>query len=426
MTEPYDYARTGPGTLAGRYLRMFWQPVARLEDIAPGTTRPIRIMGEAFTLYRGESGAVYLVDFRCAHRGAQLSIGWVEGETIRCRYHGWRYDGTGQCVEQPGEGEEGFCGRVRIDARPTQLYKGLVFAWLGDDAPPAFPEYPSLDGDGVIEAIVYMRRCNYFNNIDNQLDEVHVSFVHRDAFHRVLDLPMVDARRTEYGAATYCPRPNGNVRVTHFLMPNVTQLKSPGADREIDWTEYVVWRVPIDDESHYTFGINYISVHGDAKSRYLARRAAVRETPPIEEIGERILRGELTIEDAKANLDDRDVLYHVYLEDYAVQVGQGAIADRSRENLGRTDAGVRLLREIWNEELRRLAMGEAPTCWTRPAALDATTGDSPRTGDPDALCPRAPRPARDGGSPCPAAACALPVPGDVPVVERIWQRNDHR
>ncbi len=68
------------------------------------------------------------------------------------------------------------------------------------------------------------------------------------------------------------------------------------------------------------------------------------------------------------------MLYHVYLEDYAVQVGQGAIADRSRENLGRTDAGVRLLREIWNEELRRLAMGEAPTCWTRPAALDATTG----------------------------------------------------
>ncbi len=377
MPEQYDYASTEPGTLAGRYLRLFWQPVARIEDIAPGAAKPLRIMGEDFTLFRGESGAVYLVDFRCAHRGAQLSIGWVEGETVRCRYHGWRYDGTGRCVEQPGEGEGSFCERVRIDARPARIYKGLVFAWLGEGEPATFPVYPSLDGDGVIEAIVYTRRCNYFNNIDNQLDEVHVSFVHRDAFHRVPDLPLVDARRTAYGAATYCPRPNGSVRVTHFLMPNVTQLKSPGADREIEWTEYVVWRVPIDDESHYTFGINYINVLGEAKTRYLARRAAVAEAPPppIEEIGERILRGELTIEDAKEDLDERDVLYHVYLEDYAVQVGQGAIADRSREHLGRSDAGVRLLREIWDEELRRLDAGEAPTAWIRPAELEATTGE---------------------------------------------------
>ena len=377
MSEQYDYVATGPGSLAGRYFRMFWNPIARLEDIAPGTVKPIRILNEDFTLFRGDSGAVYLVDFRCAHRGTQLSLGWVKGDTIQCRYHGWRYDASGQCVEQPGEGEESFCEAVRIGARPIRLYKGLVFAWLGDGEPAEFPLFPGLDGDGVIETIVYMRRCNYFNNIDNQLDEVHVSFVHQDAFYRVIDLPVVDARPTEYGAATWCPRPNGSVRVTHFLMPNITLLKSPGADREIDWTEYVVWRVPIDDESHYTFGINYINVLGEAKRRYLDRRAAVKQTPPppIEEIGEAIVRGELTIEDAKKDLDDRDVLYHVYLEDYAVQVSQGAVADRSKETLGRSDAGVKLLRELWNEELRRIASGEAPTRWTRPAELETTSGE---------------------------------------------------
>lgn len=74
---------TGPGTLAGRYLRMFWQPVYRAEDLAPGRAMPIRIMSEDFTLYRGEGGIPHVVAFRCAHRGTQLSAGWVEEDCIR-------------------------------------------------------------------------------------------------------------------------------------------------------------------------------------------------------------------------------------------------------------------------------------------------------------------------------------------------------
>ena len=83
-----DLYRTGPGTLAGRYLRRFWQPVYRLEDLPPGRALPLRIMGEEFTLYRGEDGAPHAVAFRCAHRGTQLSVGLVEGDCLRCRYHG--------------------------------------------------------------------------------------------------------------------------------------------------------------------------------------------------------------------------------------------------------------------------------------------------------------------------------------------------
>jgi 5,5'-dehydrodivanillate O-demethylase len=74
-------------------------------------------------------------------------------------------------------------------------------------------------------------------------------------------------------------------------------------------------------------------------------------------------------------LDERDVLYHVYLEDYAVQVSQGVVADRSEETLGRSDNGVILLRELWTEELCRLAHGEPPTKWTRPEVMETTTGE---------------------------------------------------
>src|SRR5437773_2059308 len=79
-----DFVQTGPGTLAGRYLRRFWQPVYRAEDLAKGTATPIRIMSEGMTLYRGESGKAQVLAFRCAHKATQLSVGWVEGDTIRC------------------------------------------------------------------------------------------------------------------------------------------------------------------------------------------------------------------------------------------------------------------------------------------------------------------------------------------------------
>src|SRR5262245_61336471 len=104
--EPWtDTQHSGPGTLAGRYMRMFWHPVALARRVAAGRAIPIRIMSEDFTLYRGESGTPHVVAFRCAHRGTQLSTGWVEGDDLRCFYHGWKYGPDGQCVEQPAEPE---------------------------------------------------------------------------------------------------------------------------------------------------------------------------------------------------------------------------------------------------------------------------------------------------------------------------------
>ena len=130
--EDYDnFAPTGPGTLAGDYLRSFWQPVYHSDDLPSGRAKPIKIMNQEYTLYRGTNGEPHLVDFRCAHRGMQLSPGWVEGDTIRCFYHGWVYDGTGQCVEQPAEPQP-FCDKIRIGGYPVQDYLGLVFAYLGE------------------------------------------------------------------------------------------------------------------------------------------------------------------------------------------------------------------------------------------------------------------------------------------------------
>jgi len=124
-----DLVSTRPGSLAGTYMRRFWHPIYRAEDIKPGEAKPLSIMSENFTLYRGETGTPHIVDFRCPHRGAQLSAGWVEGDSIRCMYHGWCFESAGQCIEQPAE-DKPFAKKIRIRSYPAREYLGLIFAYL--------------------------------------------------------------------------------------------------------------------------------------------------------------------------------------------------------------------------------------------------------------------------------------------------------
>ena len=172
-----DLEPVGPDTPSGRYLRRFWHPVYRASDLPRGRAKPIEILGERFTLYRGETGTPHVVDFRCAHRGTQLSLGWIEGDDLRCRYHGWRFDATGQCVEQPNE-DRPFCQRVKIKSYPTREYAGLVWAYLGEGDTPPFRQYPDLDGPGILVADpIELVPCNFWNRLDN--DIAHIPWVHR-------------------------------------------------------------------------------------------------------------------------------------------------------------------------------------------------------------------------------------------------------
>ena len=113
--------QVGPGTDMGRLLRRFWHPVAVAAKTAPGKARAIKVLGEELTLYRGESSAFHLVDGRCPHRRTLLHTGWVQGEEVRCIYHGWKFSGAGQCTEAPAEGAE-TAAKIRIKAYPVREY----------------------------------------------------------------------------------------------------------------------------------------------------------------------------------------------------------------------------------------------------------------------------------------------------------------
>jgi 5,5'-dehydrodivanillate O-demethylase len=376
----HDFVRTGPGTLAGRYLRSFWQPIYHAPDLPAGQARPVRVLGESFTLYRGEGGAPYLVDFRCAHRGTQLSVGWVEGECIRCFYHGWTYDGCGQCVEQPAE-QPDFAAKVRIRSHPAREYLGLVFAYLGEGDPPEFPRYPEFERfEGLLELDSYRRRCNYFQNLENSLDMSHVGFVHRDneaSFAGIGHGQSLTAEDSAWGITYTSMRAEGQVRVQQFGMPNIFHMTALPTDPEIGWQESLFWWVPVDDEQHVQFSLHRVPVKGDAVGRVHERRLARRARIDVahQAAAERILAGELRLADV-----DRVHVDLVRLQDDVAQVGQGRIADRERERLGRADTGVIAIRKLWLRELRALAEGRPLARWTRPPGLGPRAwrlGDQP-------------------------------------------------
>jgi 5,5'-dehydrodivanillate O-demethylase len=369
-----DLVRTGPGTLAGRYMRMFWQPLFVGADLPAGRAKPVRVMSEDFTVYRGESGAAQVLAPRCAHRGTQLSTGWVEGDALRCFYHGWKYGPTGQCVEAPAE-REGFSASVQVRSYPTQEYLGLIFAYLGDGEPPPFPRYRDLEDEGVLDSRQYIRDCNYFNNIENQVDPVHVAFAHRtSAFTEggLIGVPLVSAQETDWGIALSAEREGVGVRVTQAGMPNILHIKSSPAEPGAGWSDLFAWRVPLDDVSHRSFNIHLHRLSGEAAEKYRARQArrGAATHRPIRELGAAIRRGEMHIEEVK---DHPGI---VGIQDEVAQIGQGAVADRDSEWLGRSDVGIVLIRKIWARELGALAEGRPTKPWQWRADLAATVGTS--------------------------------------------------
>jgi hypothetical protein len=83
---------TGPGTPGGRWMRLYWQPVALSEELAgERAVVPVRVLGEDLVLFRDDRGVTGLIDRRCAHRGADLSLGRLEDGGLRCYFHGWLY-----------------------------------------------------------------------------------------------------------------------------------------------------------------------------------------------------------------------------------------------------------------------------------------------------------------------------------------------
>jgi len=168
-------------------LRNYWYPA--IEDRRVGQRKPIKVslLGEEICLFRGAQGNVVAIQDICPHRGARLSEGDCHYRgTVACPYHGWVYDESGKNVMVLSEGpDSGVCGKAGTEARayPTRTLKGLVFVWIGEDAPaPIEEDVPEefFDDDALVLVGRVDWRCNWEVALENSMDS-HVNYVHRNA-----------------------------------------------------------------------------------------------------------------------------------------------------------------------------------------------------------------------------------------------------
>src|SRR5579862_3765632 len=137
--------RTGPGTGLGDLFRRYWLP-ALFADELPGPDCPpvrVQLLSEKLVAFRDSNGRVGLIDEFCAHRGVSLWFGRNEECGLRCPYHGWKYDVSGQCTEVPSEPEEsGYCQKIKLAGYPLIEKGGVLWTYMGPkDQFPPMPEW---------------------------------------------------------------------------------------------------------------------------------------------------------------------------------------------------------------------------------------------------------------------------------------------
>ena len=367
--------QTDRGTPGGEFFRRYWQPAALSEELKQDAPLPIRLLGEDLVLYRDEQGRPGLLGLHCAHRGADLSYGRLEDGGLRCIYHGWLYDASGRCLEQPGEpAGSTFHERIRHTAYPCVEKGNIVFAYMGPGQPPVFPAYEFLDvPDEFRDVTKYFQDDNYLQGNEGNYDPQHLSFLHRffkpgeedwrQRMHAGDVCPTIDPVVTDFGMHIYAIRKSREkhfVKVRSFVLPSFTAIGSQGEEGY-----GVNWHVPIDDEHHWRFSIMFRR-HGvmDMEARRRARSGSSENYHLTRNKANRYLQDREEMKTETFIGLGRDFVLH----DTAVTESQGQIYDRTQEHLGYTDGAIVAIRRQMLKAIQDVQNGDDPPHVIRDAA----------------------------------------------------------
>lgn len=164
----------------GIFLKNCWYVAAWDHELIDGRKLARTILEKPVVLYKGESGKVVALDDRCCHRGAPLSMGRVEGDDIRCMYHGMKFAPSGKCIQIPGQ--EQIPPKLGVYSYPVVEKDHLVWIWMGEAAqadPALIIDYPPLRDPAWRGLPGYMHYdANWLFIVDNLSDFAHLAFVH--------------------------------------------------------------------------------------------------------------------------------------------------------------------------------------------------------------------------------------------------------
>jgi phenylpropionate dioxygenase-like ring-hydroxylating dioxygenase large terminal subunit len=358
--------QTGPGTPMGELFRRYWIP-ALLADELPEDDSPqvrVKLLSERLVAFRDSAGRYGLIDEFCAHRGVSLWFGRNEEGGLRCAYHGWKYDVTGQCMEVPSEPEEsGFRQRIKLRSYPLVRIGDILWTHMGDpkQAPP-MPEWEPyhVPSDQSFTSKRW-QESNWLQALEGGIDSSHVSWLHssglkndplfkgakgneynladRKPFFEVVDSEgglLIAARRNAEDGQYYW-------RVTPWVMPSFTMIPPRG-----DHPVHGHFWVPIDDENCWVFTYDYHPLRSLTEQETAAMRAGHGVHNEYVPGTYRPLQNKdndyMMDRAAQHRGESFSGIQGIAMQDASLQESMGPVVDRTKENLVSTDNGIIMAR----------------------------------------------------------------------------------
>jgi phenylpropionate dioxygenase-like ring-hydroxylating dioxygenase large terminal subunit len=389
--------RVSRGTPAGTLLRRYWQPVALSDELAgPRPVKPVKLMGQDFVLFRDENGRLGMLDRDCPHRGADLAFGRLEDGGLRCPFHGWLFDVKGTCLQTPAEpAGSKLCSRIKQAAYPVVERAGIIFAYIGEGSPPAFPDFDCFVApDTHVFAFKGLFECNWLQALEVGIDPAHASYLHRffededtsasygkqfrgasadsdmpiTKVLREFERPEINVEPTDYGlrltALRQLSESNTHVRVTNVVFPQAFVIPM-SAEMTISQ-----WHVPVDDTHCYWYAIFTSFTTPVNKQQMREQRLKLYELPDYtSRRNKRNNYGFDVQEQLSATYTGMGDDINVH-DQWAVE-SQGPIQDRTREHLGTTDKGIIAFRKMLVEAIEASLQGRPA-----PMLIDAQQAKS--------------------------------------------------
>jgi phenylpropionate dioxygenase-like ring-hydroxylating dioxygenase large terminal subunit len=381
--EENEYlVRTNAGTPMGELFRRYWIPAAMVSELPTPDCPPVRVrlLGERLVAFRDTQGRIGLMDEFCAHRGVSMWFGRNEENGLRCPYHGWKYDYTGQCVELPAERTSpDYCKRIKLKAYPCVEKGGVIWTYMGP--PGTEPPVPDFEWTNVPSSHVYISKrwqeSNYLQAMEGGIDSSHVSFLHRfdvdsDPLHRntegakyarntntvfdVAESPgglLIGARRSADEGRYYW-------RISQWMMPWYT-LIPPYKGNALNGHAWV----PMDDDSCVAWTVTFHPTrpltNAELDAMHSGKGVHCELVPgtfrPVAN------RENDYLMDRRAQVEKRSYsgIKGIAMQDASLQESMGPIADRTKENLVSTDQPIVMARIRLRQAAKALELGQTKT-----------------------------------------------------------------
>ena len=330
-------------------------------------------VGAAARLPRHARAATALIDEFCAHRGVSLWFGRNEECGLRCPYHGWKYDVTGQCIEVPSEpAESGFCKKIKLKSYPLVERGGVLWTYMGPpEKQPPLPEWefamvPAEPAASCPSACRNATGCRRWKAAS--IPATSPSCTRGELEHAIrcsrapratstisaTSQPVFEVVESPGGLYIGARRnaENGNYywRITQWVMPSFTMIPPRG-----DHPVHGHFWVPIDDENCWAWSFDYNptrpltdeGAQGDGDGKGIHVKYVPGTFRPLANKDNDYLMDRA----AQKAGETYSGVEGIAMQDASLQESMGPIVDRTKENLVSTDNGIimarhRLLRAL--------------------------------------------------------------------------------